>query len=265
MILDESLNSKKTINRFKTLEQDFNKKHNNKYNYDFFIYSGAKIKGTIICPKHGRFEQSPTNHLSDKGCNECAIELRAKKRIEKHREDFIQDAKEVHGNRYDYSKTIYNGYEKNCIIVCIIHGEFEQTPANHLKKKGCNTCGIESMARKQRKVYKDSFVKRASTVHNNFYDYSKFKYISNDDIGIIICPIHGEFPQKPVNHINRKQGCPDCGTESMVQKQSEEARRNFKSKASKLHNGIYDYSKFIYINSSTKSIIICSKCLREFE
>ncbi len=159
---------------------------------------------------------------------------------------------------------MYNGSKKKCIITCKIHGDFEQLPLNHLKSKGCNDCGIQSMAKKQSKVHKETFITKASKIHNGFYDYSKFIYISNDDKGIIICPLHEEFKQTPVHHINRKQGCPDCGTEAMAQKQSEEARRNFKNKAIKRHDGIYDYSKFVYISSGKKSIIICNKCLHEF-
>lgn len=214
---------------------------------------------------HGKFEQNSTNHLQGKGCPDCAIEYRAKKCIQKRGEKFIEDAKKVHGTTYDYTKTIYNGSENKCIITCKIHGDFEQLPLNHLKGKGCNNCGVESMAKKQSKIYKENFIEKASKLHNNFYDYSKFIYTSNDDIGMIICPIHGEFNQRPVHHINRKQGCPKCGSESMAQKQSEQARKNFKRKASKLHDNIYDYSKFKYINSSTKSIIICSKCGKEFK
>ncbi len=121
------------------------------------------------------------------------------------------------------------------------------------------------MAKKQSKVHKENFIEKASKVHINFYNYSKFIYTSNDNLGIIICPKHGEFEQRPVHHINRKQGCSKCGDESMAQKQSEEARKNFKSKASRLHDNIYDYSKFEYINSSKKSIIICLKCENEFK
>lgn len=265
MKLDNNTTNSKTINRFKTLENDFHKKHNYKYNYDKFIFSGSHDKSIIICLTHGEFEQNPTNHLQGKGCDKCAIELRAEKRIQKRKEKFIEDCKKVHGDTYDYSKTVYLGYEKPCTFICNIHGEFKQLPSNHLKGKGCNKCGYISMTKKQSNEHKENFIEKANEIHKNFYDYSKFNYISNDDIRIIICPIHGEFPQRPVHHINRKQGCPKCGSESMAKKQSEEARINFKNKASRLHDGIYDYSKFNYINSSTKSIIICSKCSKEFK
>jgi hypothetical protein len=265
MTLSKNTTNSKTINRFQTLEDEFHKKHHHKYNYDLFIYSGSHQKSIIICPRHGNFEQNPTNHLQGKGCDKCAIEYRAENSIQKRKEKFIEDAKIIHGNTYDYSKTVYNGSEKNCIFICKIHGEFQQLPLNHLKGKGCKKCGYISMAKKQSKINKENFVEKVSQLHNHFYDYSKFKYISNRTKGIVMCPKHGEFEQTPVHHFNRKQGCPKCGDESMAQKQSEEARKNFKSKASKLHDNLYIYSKFEYINSSTKSIIYCTKCLKEFK
>ena len=142
---NKNIISSKSINRFKTLEDDFHKKHNHKYNYDKFVYSGSHDKSIIICPIHGEFEQNPTNHLQGKGCDKCAIELRAEKRIQKRKEKFIEDCKKVHGDTYDYSKTVYVGYEKLCTFICKIHGEFQQLPLNHLKNKGCNKCGYISI------------------------------------------------------------------------------------------------------------------------
>ena len=114
------------------------------------------------------------------------------------------------------------------------------------------------MAQKQSLLHNKNFKSEASKVHNSFYDYSNFIYISNRVKGRIICPLHGEFEQTPVHHINRKHGCPKCGDEAMALKQSAEAKKEFKTRAFKIHNGLYDYKKFIYINSSTKSIILCS-------
>lgn len=264
MIIDKNIKNSKALNRFKTLEQDFHNIHNNKYSYDLFIHAGSHKKSIIICPEHGKFEQNPTNHLQGKGCPTCAIELRAENRIKEIREDFITKAKNIHGNKYDYSKTFYNGSSKKCIFICKVHEEFQQLPLAHLKGKGCSKCGDLSMANKQSAEHRRNFEIKASKIHNNFYDYSNYIYINNKTKGKIICPIHGEFQQVPTKHINGKQGCPKCGSEAMAEKQSVEAKKEFKDKAFKTHDGIYDYSKFFYKNSSTKSIIICSKCLQEF-
>lgn len=59
---------------------------------------------------------------------------------------FIEQARDVHGDKYDYSKTVYvKNTEKVCII-CPVHGEFLQTPKNHKRGHGCYLCGIETSA-----------------------------------------------------------------------------------------------------------------------
>ncbi len=115
------------------------------------------------------------------------------------------------------------------------------------------------MAEKLSIEYSNDFKDKASLVHNDFYDYCQFVYVNNETKGKIICPTHGDFSQVPTKHINGKQGCPKCGDEAMAEKQSAKAKKEFKSRATKKHNGIYDYSKFKYKNSDTKSIIICSE------
>ena len=56
-------------------------------------------------------------------------------------EDFIKKAREIHGNKYDYSKVEYNGTRNKVCIICPIHGEFEQTPYGHITlRQGCPIC-----------------------------------------------------------------------------------------------------------------------------
>ena len=100
---------------------------------------------------------------------------------------FIEKARKVHGNKYDYSKVEYhNNHEKVCII-CPEHGEFWQTPKNHLKGCNCPKCS---------NVYKmsnEEWIEKAREIHGDKYDYSKTHYISNKLKVKIICPKHGEF------------------------------------------------------------------------
>ena len=125
------------------------------------------------------------------------------------REHFIEKAYTVHGNKYDYSKVeYYNCKEKVCII-CPEHGEFWQTPDNHLQGRGCPICRYISSSKKNTKNIND-FIKKAEEVHNKKYDYSKVEYKNNSTKVCIICPEHGEFWQTPTVHIDKKQGCPKC-------------------------------------------------------
>ena len=101
------------------------------------------------------------------------------------------------------------------------------------------------------------FIKRANKVHNNFYDYSKTKYIHSEQKVIIICPKHNEFSQKAYQHL---QGfnCPKCGRENMANKLLK-SNEQFINEANLKHNNFYDYSKVDYKNSKEKVIIICPK------
>ena len=104
--------------------------HHNKYDYSKVEYANNKTKVCIICPEHGEFWQTPSDHLNGKGCPQCAGNVRCDK------DTFIEKAKHTHNDRYDYSKVEYvNAHTKVCII-CPEHGEFWQTPNNHLNGNG---------------------------------------------------------------------------------------------------------------------------------
>lgn len=123
-------------------------------------------------------------------------------------EEWISKARIVHGNRYDYSKVNYVKSSQKVKIMCCKHGEFEQTPNNHLKGQGCPKCKYELHSLQTRQT-KEDFVRKAIKVHSNKYDYSKSEYINNRTKICIICPEHGEFTQVPHDHISGC-GCPKC-------------------------------------------------------
>ncbi len=82
-------------------------------------------------------------------------------------DEWVKRATEVHGGRYDYSKSIFIGTKKLIIIICPIHGEFEQTAGAHLYgRHGCHTCGNGSLLSKQQ------WIDKCNIVHNGKYDYS---------------------------------------------------------------------------------------------
>lgn len=56
---------------------------------------------------------------------------------------YIDRAKSIHGDRYDYSKVDYVNMHTHVTIVCKVHGEFIQNPQLHLKGSGCPICGQE--------------------------------------------------------------------------------------------------------------------------
>ena len=98
----------------KLTKQEFIKRsievHRNKYNYSKVIYKNNRTKVIITCSEHGKFLQTPEKHFSRKqGCPKCR---------KLTTDDFIRKAKKIHGNKYDYSKTIYKKWNLNIIIIC---------------------------------------------------------------------------------------------------------------------------------------------------
>lgn len=123
-------------------------------------------------------------------------------------EEFILQAKEIHGEKYNYSKANYINAKENVIIICSIHGEFLQSPSNHLQGRGCEKCSYEIRA-KNNILGIENFTDKAKIVHKNFYNYDSSEYIDSHTKMIITCPIHGDFYQLPTHHLNG-HGCQDC-------------------------------------------------------
>ena len=178
--------------------------HKNKYDYSKVDYINAYTKVCIICPEHGEFWQTPHNHTANKaGCPQCS---KYHKRYNIN--SFIEIAKTVHGNKYDYSKVLYKDSKTKVNIICPKHGEFWQTPSKHMAGQGCPECSYITTANKTRKNT-EQFINEAKLIHNNKYDYSKVEYKNVYNKVIIICPKHGEFKQTPHHHLNY-HGCPSC-------------------------------------------------------
>ena len=129
-------------------------------------------------------------------------------------ETFIKKTKEVHGDKYDYSKVVYSGCRNKVCIICPEHGEFWQVPYYHLAGNGCMKCFNEKRRGKGRQLTTDEFISRANEIHKNKYDYSKVDYVDCRHEVTIICPEHGDFKQRPYKHLNG-HGCPYCNEKSL--------------------------------------------------
>ena len=109
--------------------------HNNQYDYSKTDFTNVKSKTVVICPIHGEFETTFDRHFhGHNGCKYCSKPVRDLK-------SFIVKAKQIHGDIYDYSKFVYKNSHTKSIIICPIHGEFEQIPNAHLRGQGCPKCG----------------------------------------------------------------------------------------------------------------------------
>lgn len=219
--------------------------HGDKYDYSKVNYVNSQTKVCIICPKHGEFYISPSNFLFGQGCKKCGIERRATNR-KMELNDFISKAKNIHGEKYDYSKVEYkNGQTKVCII-CPKHGEFWQMPEKHLQGCGCPKC-----CKKNRKYTTKEFVEEAYKVHKDKYNYSKVEYKDAFTKICIICPEHGEFWQSPSAHL-QGCGCPKC-------KGRGKTTESFIEELKSIHGNKYDYSNVVYNGAFNPVRLICEK------
>jgi len=122
-----------------------NKIHFNRYDYTLVEYVHHKKHVKIICREHGIFEQTPVKHLLGRGCQKCG-----RSRI-LSTEEFIKRSKEVHGDKYNYSKTNYVNAKTLVIITCLKHGDFKQRPHVHMKGHSCPNCSIEYLSKLNQK------------------------------------------------------------------------------------------------------------------
>lgn len=124
--------------------------HGDKYDYSLVEYKTYKTKVKIICPIHGEFQQSMSAHIDmESGCKRCGYnKISAKK--SKTQEKFIEEAKKIHGDKYDYSKVSYINTMDYVEIICPKHGEFLQKPYKHLQDRGCPVCRESKLEKKIR-------------------------------------------------------------------------------------------------------------------
>ncbi len=224
--------------------------HGNRYDYSKVLYVAAISKVTIICPKHGVFEQTPANHCIGRGCRECG----GNKPLTLDR--FIERAHKIYNGRYDYSRVKFKNVESKIEILCPYHGSFFQRLFSHLKGFGCDRCGRVDVAKKLSHS-RERFLEDAKLAHGDRYDYSQVAYVNALTKVAIICPEHGAFKQNPANHI-RDIGCPKCGDESTAAKRTR-TTQDFVQEAKEVHGDRYDYSRVIYKLSHEKIEIGCTK------
>lgn len=168
--------------------------------------------------------------------------------------EFIEKAKKVHKNKYVYSKVEYINSQTKVCIICPKHGEFWQAPASHIQGHGCPRCSFEKNGSQQRSTTEE-FINKAKSIHGNKYTYSHVNYINNETKVLITCPIHGDFSQKPSNHLSG-QGCPKCGKVSMANKQTM-PKEEFINRCNLKYKNFYSYEKVNYCGCFNKIIITC--------
>jgi len=171
-------------------------------------------------------------------------------------EGFIERAKKVHGDKFDYSEVVYLSARSKVKIICKKHGIFEQTPTSHLMGKGCSACKVENSS-VNRTSNTFCFIAKARLKHGDKYDYSLVDYKKSNTKVSIICKKHGIFEQTPSSHLSGS-GCPDCSVENTSINRTSDSCE-FITKARLKHGNMYLYDSVTYVNARTKVKIICQK------
>ena len=246
-----SVGCAKCSNKAKLTTQDFIARsveiYGNKYIYDKTIYSGSSKKLIITCPEHGDFELRASEHIGKPqvACKNCHV--RTKRTEKMNTEEFIISAKAQHGNKYDYSESIYVSAKDNITIKCPTHGCFSIRPSAHYGKQrqGCPACGgraeLDSL----------SFIESSISKFGNRFSYEKTKYTNAITKVFITCIEHGDFEVKPNNHLHGNGGCRRCSGRPDLNND------DFIEKLKIIYGESIDYSKVFYQGQKEPITLVC--------
>ena len=234
---------KKTTSQF---VKEAKAKFGNTYDYSEVNYINSKTTVKIKCNIHNVIiNQKPSVHLKMKTKGRCLCDSR------RDTETFIKGAKERHGGKYDYTKSIYISSKEKVQILCRKHGFFMQTPNCHLKGTGCAKCAFEDQSRRQL-IDQEDFLQSIKETHKKRYILDNIIYTGCKNIITPECRIHGLF-EITAKQFKRGVGCAKCFGNLKHTKES------FIRLANEKHGSLYDYSYMDYIDFHTDVKIVCSK------
>ena len=192
-----------------------NKVHNNKYDYSLANEIKDSFKIKIICPEHGVFSQIVNaHHIGKQGCPECG-KIRT---INTHRFDIQKLIKKIESknskefaDNLDFTESCYTQIHEKINVRCIKHNnKFNIVPTSLVRGICCKLCTKEAAILKHSQKQLPNFLNLCKKVHGDTYNYNLVKYINSNTPVVIVCPIHGEFVQKPGIHL-MGSGCAACG------------------------------------------------------
>lgn len=165
-------------------------------------------------------------------------------------ESFIAEAKEIYGDKYDYSKVDYKNREHQVVLGCSVHGDFKIFAREHLDGKGCPKCAKG-----------EKFIQKLQEKFGNKFLLDKFIYESSTSPVELICPIHGSFMRTTNEIIKSKFGCPACAEKvredthlQAEEKKNAERQDRINAEIEQRKQQMYDYE--VQCNSMKRNIEI---------
>lgn len=210
--------------------------HGDTYGYELTEYVNRKTPIIITCKKHGPFSINPYNHiLLGTGCIQC-VRDKTYLTCALTKDGFIERAKKIIGEHYDYSRVEYVNAHTPVVIGCPKHGWFEKLPMLILQRKeGCPECG-KMTGWKKRRTGRELFIERSRKIFGDKFNYDKVVYVNQHTKVTITCPIHGDFEQLPQTHL-RGGGCWKCNNPYYYGRTKEDMIKDFNER----HCGKYTY------------------------
>ena len=232
----------------------FRNVHGDKYIYD---ETDCDIKDKVgrvkvICPIHGVFWIRPSHHKSGHGCRKCGHSKQNTNKDER-KEIFLKKVKEIYGENYDFTKSIYHDYYSPVEVICPKHGTQYRTPSQIYSGAICSQCTHERRAI-TKTLTTDEFIKKAIKKHKGKYTYSHCNYIGAKHYVIITCPIHGDFKQNANSHLNGR-GCPKCSKQRFSFMTDKEREQCFRE----IHGDNYEYDWHTYVKNRLPMNMYCKK------
>lgn len=237
----------------KEIREDWLRRVNEKwkglYDYSKVDYLNMVTPVTIHCNKHNLdFTQIPRQHLVHPGCPKCYSE-----NFSSNTEEFIERAKRVHGDRYDYSKVKYERSDTPVTIICKVHGEFEQRPNNHLKGQNCPYCVGAKTVNTETRPHNPALAEKIMNFIKNEFpneaDNISVKYcVIGDSPATLHCKVHGDFIINP-HTLFRKRTVGVC---KKCSRNNDKYKLAFIEKSKKIHGDTIDYSKLDMTDKKVK-------------
>lgn len=253
---------KRTTEEYVTLAKQV---HGDLYDYSGTVYTGSKDPITYYCKTcKDDYTQEANSHLRGTKCGRCSKrEAGLKRRLTQ--EEFLERAKLVHEDTYDYRYAKYITYDDPVIIFCkACRVTFEQTPDSHLHGSGCNTCGHIRGGLKKR-LTNQQFIAAARAVHEpGHYDYRKTVYFSRNEYVDIYCNVCKESFRQPAGSHLSGRGCMKCGRDRTIMA-LRKSLSIFIEQSKEVFGNRYGYGKTVYVNSGTRVELTCNTCNGDFK
>jgi hypothetical protein len=224
--------------------------HKDRYDYSLVRYVRTHTKVKITCREHGPFDQTPAAHQRGSGCPVCAG-------VQMDTTRFVEQARTLHGDHFNYERTIYARSTEKVTVTCNEHGDIAVIPSVHLRKNGrggCKACRAKQLHKRFARTT-DKFIAEAHAIHGCRYDYSQTVYVNKETNVRIGCPEHGNFSQRAGVHVLGGE-CPQCSFVTRGDK-IRLTQDEFIARARAIHSSRYDYSQTIYTGADAYVTIKC--------